>query len=42
MIAMDKHYSLLQTFVNYGRKCFTKLKHGVNVMKLFMTINYEY
>ncbi len=34
-LASDKHSSLLQVLVNYGRKSFMTLGDGVNAMKLF-------
>ncbi len=41
-LAMDKHSSLLRKSVNYGQKSFTTLGPGVDVIKLFSSVNKEF
>jgi len=37
----NKHYSLIQKFVNYGAKIFIALNPRLNVVKLFSTEIYK-
>jgi hypothetical protein len=39
-LAMDKHSSLLQKFVNYRQKSFVTLGPVANVIKLFTAVSY--
>ncbi len=42
-LARDKHSSLLQTFVNYGRrKVLQHLAPEANIIKLFTDVIYEF
>jgi hypothetical protein len=41
-VARDKHSIILIQTVNYRQKSFIKLPPGPNVIKLFITVIYEY
>jgi hypothetical protein len=40
-LASDKHFNLLQKFVNYEQKGFITLSPGPNVIKEFLSVIYE-
>jgi len=39
--AIDKHFSLLRKFVNFGRKKCITLAPGPNIIKLYESVIYE-